>query len=147
MITRMQKHLSFFCAAVSALLLTACGGAPATPFNTPTPIPTYEFVAPTLDPVLATAAAQRESSGADTVAIERGRDRYVALDCGECHGENGEGGDAPALNEMTMDEDTFITFMRSGGELGTEHQYSTDRLSASGGRNLYAYLISLHDGE
>jgi len=27
--------------------------------------------------------------------------------------------------------------------LGTEHQYSTDRLSNSGSRNLYQYLVSL----
>jgi hypothetical protein len=37
----------------------------------------------------------------------------------------------------------FINSMRSGGDVGTSHQYNTKKLSASGGQNLYQYLLSL----
>lgn len=97
---------------------------------------------------MATAAAATstiaDSSDLDPVAVERGLGRYQALECGSCHGEAGEGTeDAPSLQTYAADEETFITFIRSGGTLGAEHQYSTNRLSDSGGRNLYQYLVSL----
>jgi mono/diheme cytochrome c family protein len=66
------------------------------------------------------------------------------LECGKCHGANGEGAaDGPALIGLTLDEEDFISFLHSGGKLGSEHQYSTNRLSDSGGRNLSHYLLSL----
>ncbi|MBL8165050.1 MAG: hypothetical protein JNJ61_23915 [Anaerolineae bacterium] len=132
------------------LFLAGCGGAAQTPTAIPTSttIPTYEFVEPTAAPSIATAAAATAAANAsgalDTEAVERGRGRYEALECGECHGANGEGTDeGSAMGIYAGTEEEFIAFMRSGGELGSDHQYSTNRLSDSGGRNLYQYLLSL----
>lgn len=122
---------------------------------TATPFPTFAFVAPTNPPVFnqtaestpeATAGATAEAvvSDLDPVAVERGLGRYEALECATCHGANGEGtDDGSALIGLALSETDFITFMRSGGEIGTSHQYSTDRLSERGALNLYQYLLSL----
>ncbi|MCK6581217.1 MAG: hypothetical protein L6Q98_24260 [Anaerolineae bacterium] len=154
--------------------LAACGGAPAeTPgagAATRPPaggapatigIPTYVFVEPTVtlpvtaapettaEAALSEATTEAVVAALDPQAVERGRGRYEAeaLECGECHGVNGEGTEeGSSLLEFTMSEDDFISFMRSGGELGADHQYSTNRLSASGGANLYQYLLSLAQG-
>ena len=145
----------------AALVLAGCGAGqtPATPTNPPptaTPFPTFAFVEPTKAQVFeqtgsATAPAD-SSSGAteedqielDPVKVSRGQGRYEALDCAACHGAAGVGGDpGGSLLAFAMSEDDFITFVRSGGDLGTDHQYSTDRLSNSGSRNLYQYLLSL----
>jgi cytochrome c553 len=144
----------FFLLILVIFVAAACGGAPAsdaTAVPTSTTIPTFNYVAPTAPPSVATSAAATEAAGAagnlDPVAVERGRDRYVALGCAECHGEQGEGVDDVApLAASTQTEAEFIAFMRSGGELGSEHQYATNRLSDSGGRNLYQYLLSLREG-
>lgn len=138
------------------LILAACSseaGPTATPVPTSTPFPTREHVAPTAPPLFATLAAATvtaEAAGAaggielDPVLVERGRGRYEALECASCHGDQGEGtDDGPALTGMELTEAQFIDYMRSGGSIGVDHQYSTDRLSASGGRNLYFYLLSL----
>jgi mono/diheme cytochrome c family protein len=135
-------------------VLTACSPPTPTPTSGPvlttTPIPTFSRDEPTAPPSVATAAAATStaaaagSSALDPVVVERGLGRYQALECGSCHGEAGEGTDEGAsLQAYTADEETFITFIRSGGTLGTDHQYSTNRLSDSGGRNLYQYLVSL----
>ena len=93
-----------------------------------------------------TAAADTSAAGLDPERVERGRDRYVALECATCHGENGEGTEEnTALVGLELSEDEFVSFMRSGGSLGAEHQYSTNRLSDSGGKNLYQYLLSLNE--
>jgi cytochrome c553 len=143
-------------------VLAACAGAPT---MTPTSgrvidVPTFQFTPPTVAPQIATAAATRtpraESTSEatadpapafDPVRIQRGRERYEALSCWGCHGENAEGGSASALNNLTMSEDEFITAMRAVITLddGTIHQFSTNLLSDNGGRNLYLYLISLRD--
>jgi mono/diheme cytochrome c family protein len=145
----------------SALMLAACGGSPANSPSgdnaaRPTIIPTFAFVPPTVAPQIATAAATRsadaiaEATAAvmsmdDLQRIERGRERYETLSCWACHGENAEGGSAMPLNDLTMSESEFITIMRSAITLedGTIHQFATNLLSQSGGRNLYAYLQSL----
>lgn len=136
-------------------ILTACGGSGGQNTNsnaypTFTPIPTFSFQQPTAAPAVASAAAATSTAAAaqsvalDPTAVERGRGRYEALECGVCHGANGEGTDeGSAMSASVMTEEEFIAFMRSGGELGAEHQYSTNRLSDSGGRNLYQYLLSL----
>ena len=138
------------------LALSACGGgnqaAPTEPPPTATPFPTFAFVEPTKPPVFAATSAATpaaEATAADAVAldpklVDRGRGRYEALDCASCHGENGAGIDGDkSLLDFALSEDDFITFMRSGGALGTDHQFSTDRLSNSGSRNLYQYLVSI----
>ncbi|MYD08917.1 MAG: cytochrome c [Chloroflexi bacterium] len=138
------------------LALSACGaGSQATPTDPPptaTPFPTFAFVEPTKPPVFAattapTPATEATADGAIALnpkSVDRGRGRYEALDCASCHGENGEGIDGEkSLLDFALSEDDFITFMRSGGALGTDHQFSTDRLSNSGSRNLYQYLVSL----
>ena len=135
------------------LALTACGGAaePSTPTPTqvpPTPFPTFAFVEPTKpvefeeeDPE---TPAPDQAVALDPTMVARGLGRYQALNCGDCHGEDGAGSDqAPSLLSFALSEDDFITFVRSGGELGPQHQFSTDRLSNSGSRNLYQYLAAL----
>ena len=141
----------------------ACGGggagSTAEPTDAPpthTPFPTFAFVEPTKAPAFEQTGEQLGQSEAspddvdqDAVAldpkkVERGLGRYQALACGSCHGADGEGTDkAGSLFGFAMSEDDFITFVRSGGDLGTDHQYSTDRLSNSGSRNLYQYLVFL----
>ena len=132
-----------------ALLLTAAcgGGQSATTPPTPTQIPTYRYVTPTTM-LLATEQATEVSVAAvtaDTEAITQGEGRYVALKCGDCHGENGEGaGDkGPTLIGLTLSEVDFISFLRSGGKLGTAHQFASNRLSVKGAQNLYQYVMSL----
>ena len=139
-----------------SLALSACGGAsqatPTKPPPSPTPFPTFAFVEPTKPPVFAATteptpaavATAEDAIALDPKLVDRGRGRYEALDCAGCHGESGEGIDGDkSLLDFALSEDDFITFMRSGGALGTDHQFSTDRLSNSGSRNLYHYLVSL----
>ncbi len=131
-----------------ALLLTAAcgGGQSATPLPTPTQIPTYRYVTPTMM-VLATEQATEVSAAAtvDTEALTQGEGRYVALKCGDCHGENGEGvsDKGPTLIGLSLSEVDFISFLRSGGKLGVAHQFASNRLSAKGAQNLYQYVMSL----
>ena len=117
---------------------------------TQTLFPTYQFVARTEAPQMATLAAATSAASSsnqtalDPEKVSRGKGRYEALECNSCHGANGEGTDkGSALTALTMSEDDFISFMRSGGSVGTSHQYNTNRLSQSGGTNLYQYLLSL----
>lgn len=159
-----MRALSRICLVGSltiALMLTAaCGGGDAQPTALPTdappthtPFPTFAFVEPTKAPEFEQTGADsgssqtsgdEESVELDAKKVERGLGRYEALECGACHGEAGKGSDeAGDLLAFAMSEDAFITFMRTGGELGTDHQYSTDRLSDNGSRNLYQYLLSL----
>jgi len=93
----------------------------------------------------ATAAlASNNDQSLDPERVARGQDRYEALECGLCHGANGEGTDQGSpLVGITLSEEDFITLLRSGGDVGTSHQYSSNRLSDSGGRNLYQYILSL----
>lgn len=155
------SHICLVCWLAFVLILSAaaCGSDGAQPTDPPpthTPFPTFAFVEPTKATVFEQAGDESDSSdaavevaGAEVIAldpkkVERGLGRYEALACGSCHGAEGAGTDkAGSLQDFAMSEDDFITFARSGGELGTEHQYSTDRLSNSGSRNLYEYLLSL----
>jgi cytochrome c553 len=135
-----------FC-LILMLMLAACGtptpDVPREPSRTP--FPTFEFVAPTNPPAF-NATAAPDTTAQDAELIERGRGRYEALACGECHGANGEGtADGSSLLAFAMSETDFISFMRSGGSIGTSHQYSTDRLSERGSQSLYQYLISLEN--
>jgi mono/diheme cytochrome c family protein len=139
---------------VSFLFLAACASSSTTEEPnraTGTPIPIYQFNIPTEPPQLETVAAltavgEGNVSELDPERVSRGRDRYVALECGACHGENGEGTDAnTSLIGLTLSEGAFVSLMRSGGALGADHQYSTNRLSDSGGKNLYQYLLSLNE--
>ena len=150
-----MKRIHGITLGLLALILAACSSGPAAtptaPPPTRTPFPTFAYVEPTTEAAFdseeATAAAPQPDIELDAKLVGRGRGRYEALACGNCHGENGEGTDqAKSLLEFNLPEDDFITFMRSGGELGTGHQYSTDRLSNSGSRNLYQYLVSLAQG-
>lgn len=139
-----------FLTALLVTLTAACGGAAeSVQVPTSTRIPTYEYVPPTAPPSVATVAAAENTAeaqaGLDPVAVERGLGRYTALGCGECH--DAAESELPPLSASTLTETEFIAFMRSGGELGPDHQFATNRLSDSGGRNLYQYLLSLRDPE
>jgi mono/diheme cytochrome c family protein len=149
-------HYSFLLAGfIFSLFLLSCSsaaseGTPTITIPTLTPFPTFQFNAPTQPPQLATvaaataAAASRDGQALDPERVSRGHDRYIALKCGSCHGENGEGTDeGVALVDMRLSEEDFITLLRSGGSIGSSHQYASNRLSDSGGRNIYQYLLSL----
>jgi mono/diheme cytochrome c family protein len=139
----MKRTSTLLISLLILLLAAACGGnqQAATPMPTITSFPTYEYITPTSMPTR--VPATQEASGVDTVALDRGRQRYEALECGTCHGANAEGGDAAALAGLTMSADEFLTFLRSGGGLGTSHQYASNRISNGMTNNLYQYLVSL----
>ncbi len=158
----LNNTLRFLAVMASALLvLSACGsGSSKTPRPTSTTLPLFqEVVTPTVSTILATAAATTTVSEAgvstlNPTAVARGASSWDRLECATCHGAAGEGGageidgtPAPSLQNLTLTEDQFVDWMRSGGTLGSKHQYSTDRLSDSGGRNLYQYLLSLQAGQ
>ena len=146
-----------FCLLSAVLILAACGGGDADSSEavtqpTRTPFPTFAFVEPTKPPAFdqnsEAAAGDDDAAEAmiklDPKRVERGRGRYQALECAACHGASGEGTAAGiGLLDFALSEEDFVTFMRSGGRLGPDHQYSTNRLSNSGSRNLYQYLASL----
>jgi mono/diheme cytochrome c family protein len=149
----MIKTASAFLLIALLLILAACGSSTATPIPTSTPIPTYSYTVPTEAPQVAavgaatqTARVPQSAPALNPTAVARGQERYETLDCGSCHGENAEGGEAVALAGTTLSESHFIDFLRTGGGLGNAHLFSTDRLSDNGGRNLYAYLVSLGGG-
>lgn len=148
------------------------GGATAIP--TSTPIPTYGIALPTSMLVVGTreataeataaadvtaeatteataeataAAAVASTTGLDPAIVERGKGRYDALTCASCHGADGTGtDDGPSLAALTQTEGEFMSFMRSGGSLGTAHQYPSNKLSDTGAKALYQYLLSLNAG-
>ena len=147
---------------LAGLLISACGAGQSPATSTPepptrTPFPTFAFIEPTTAPVFEqqedSPASDDSAGGAvdavqlDPTKVARGLGRYEALNCTSCHGESGVGTDrAKHLTDFSLSEEDFITFLRSGGELGTRHQFSTDRLSDSGSRNLYQYLVSIAAG-
>ena len=166
----MKKKTSWtftVCLLSAVLMLAACsggdGGADSSAAVQPTrtPFPTFAFIEPTKPPVFnqndeAAAGASDDDAEADATEamiqldpemVKRGLGRYQALECAACHGTGGEGTEAgDSLLGFALSEEDFVTFMRSGGRLGPDHQYSTNRLSNSGSRNLYQYLVSLAQG-
>jgi mono/diheme cytochrome c family protein len=155
-----MKHTSisrYFWAVGAFIVLTwiaGCAPKASTPAPaTITPIPTFNFVPPTEAPEVATVAAQTAltataasaSSSLDPAKVERGKARYEALLCNTCHGDKGEGNGAkgPSLLTMKLDQDAFIQFLRSGGKMGSAHQYSANKITDSGAEALYIYILSL----
>lgn len=127
-------------------LLAACSSAGAsTAGPTLTPFPTYIYVQPT-SAIVVTAAATAAVGAAtlDPALVSQGQGRYVALDCGSCHGNAGQGtAKGPALAGTKLTQDQFVDMLRTGGKLGNAHLFSTDRLSDAGSKNLYLYVLSL----
>jgi mono/diheme cytochrome c family protein len=130
---------------IMMVFITACGGQSTPSQPTSTTIPTYNYVSPTPNAQIATAiATETTQAAADAQTIAQGRDRYVALTCGECHGDNGQGTEkGSVLVGYVASQADFITFLRTGGKLGSAHQYASNKLSDRGAQNLYAYLKSL----
>ena len=85
-------------------------------------------------PAATPANPPRPGIALDAKKVSRRRGRYEALARGGCHGE--------IRLDFNLAEEDFVTFVRSGGELGTAHHYSIHRLSKSGSRNLYHCLPS-----
>lgn len=151
----MQHRYSLILAGLLILIATACGSrsapTPTTVQATPSPFPTYNFVQPT-EPIAlteaATAPADTSAQTLDPDKVAAGKGRYEALNCGSCHGADAKGTDkGKALVPNKLTEDQFIDFLRSGGKLGNDHLYSTNRLSDTGGKNLYLYIMSLSAGK
>ena len=153
----LKSHLYPLLALLAPLfLIAACSSgepaATATPTVTPTAFPTFAFVQYTTVPEVAAAATEAAATAAvsdnefvlDEEKAGYGLGRWEALECGSCHGETGEGtDDGGPLLEYNADEDAFIDFMRTGGDLGVDHLYPAERLSNSGISNLYHYVRSL----
>jgi hypothetical protein len=137
--------------AITCLLifvLAACRPAATQTPPTATPFPVFNYVSPTPQSVFLTEAVQSPTPGGsptlDPDKVSLGQGRYVALACDSCHGADGKGTDkGSSLIGMTMSQDDFITLLRSGGKMGSSHQYSSNRLSEAGGENLYVYVLSL----
>ena len=88
--------IAFMC-GVLALLVVACGGgnsesATPTPDNAPTAL-SAQFAAPTsmITPSPAMTETTDVQTPTPTVDVSRGERVYVNQECGECHGEQGEG--------------------------------------------------------
>jgi mono/diheme cytochrome c family protein len=135
------------------LALTSCrpGAATGSASATVTPFPTFGYVQRTEAPVVVTAGLETATASGtlalDADKVAQGKSRYEALACGDCHGDKAQGtakGSALAGSKLT--EDQFIDFLRTGGKLGNAHLYSTNRLSDTGGKNLYLYILSLSAG-
>jgi mono/diheme cytochrome c family protein len=152
--TSKSKYIIILIGLMATALAGSCSSAPAPTetgrLSTLTPIPTFQFVQRTAAPPIATlaatviATASDASTELDPEKVARGKDRYEVLECGSCHGANAEGSDnGSALIESVLNEEDFISFLRSGGTVGSSHQYSTNRLSDGGSRNLYTYIRSL----
>ena len=140
--------ISLVAVSLLFLLLSACRGA-ATPIPpTATPFPTYVYVPPTEAPLILTGAADTPTPGTaqalDPAKVDLGKGRYVALACGSCHGDDARGtAKGSSLLTMTFSEADFVTLLRTGGKMGSDHQYSSNRISDTGAENLYVYLRSL----
>jgi mono/diheme cytochrome c family protein len=152
----MQHRFSLILIGVMILIVTACGSkgasTPTTEQATPTLFPTYNFEQPTAVPfaitAAATAPADTSAQALDPEKVAAGKGRYEALNCGSCHGADAKGTDkGKALVPNKLTEDQFIDFLRTGGKLGNNHLYSTNRLSDTGGKNLYLYIMSLSAGK
>ena len=136
--------------ALLAVFLAACGAASPTQTagSTPTLFPTYAFNPPTLPPAIASLASSATAAATlaapDPERITLGMGRYVALKCGDCHGDAGQGtSKGSPLAGTKLSQDDFINFLRTGGTVGDSHLYSTNRLSETGGENIYLYVLSL----
>lgn len=151
-----KSHLRPILVLIAPLIfIAACSsGEPAatpTPTITPTAFPTYAFVQYTTVPQVAAAATEVSATEVadtqfvlDPQKVEYGRGRWDALECGSCHGENGEGTDkGSSLLDYTASEAEFVDFMRTGGSVGNSHRYPAEKLSNSGASNLYQYVRSL----
>ena len=90
--------LRFLMAFPFVLIMAACGAAnlTSTPPPTVTPFPTYGYVPPTEAPAIVTMGEATATAGSsqalDTQAIDAGKSRYVALECGSCHGDDAKEG-------------------------------------------------------
>jgi mono/diheme cytochrome c family protein len=131
-------------AAVVIILMAAC--APAAPGTAVPSAPVTRSSSPT--PLVITIAAPPPTVDMQNAAqIAEGQARYEALECGVCHGENGRGTDkGPPLVELKLAEEDFMKVLRTGGALGSNHVYPTNRLTDADGNNLYLYVLSFNGG-
>ncbi len=150
------RHL--FAVAVLLIVVSACASKPAAtdvPKPTDTVVPTYVYQAPTEPPVFASlnktaqpteqvASSTEAAATVDPELITRGQGRYVALACGSCHGDKGEGTDkGSALVPLKGSEADFIKVLQTGGGMGNSHLFAGNKLSETGAHNLYLYVVSL----
>lgn len=153
----MKRSIAVAVAVLLIAVVSACGSKPAAtgvPKPTDTVVPTYVYQAPTEPPVFASlnkteqpteqAGSSTEAATVDPELITRGQGRYVALACGSCHGDQGEGTDkGSALVPLKLDENGFVKFLQTGGGLGNSHLFAGNKLSETGAHNLYLYVVSL----
>ena len=79
------------------------------------------------------------------VDLELGQRVYGNL-CAQCHGEDLQGtAEGQALTSFDMPADEFTVLLRTGGEMGNQHLFSTIKVSETGIEAIFAYLNSIAD--
>ena len=79
------------------------------------------------------------------VDLELGQRIYGNL-CAQCHGADLQGtAEGQALTSFEMSPDEFTVLLRTGGELGNQHQFGTTKVSETGIAALFAYLNAMAD--
>lgn len=82
-----------------------------------------------------------DDSGPDLALGER----VYGNHCAECHGENGTGASAASVIGLELEAGAFEDLLRTGGDLGPDHLFGTQKVSPGGLEALYAYISSLAD--
>jgi len=82
------------------------------------------------------APAQSTSSS----QIERGRQRFVAVGCWQCHGYEGQGGAGPRIGPNPMPLPAFLAFVRAPG--GDMPPYREAVLSNADLTDIHAFLAA-----
>ena len=141
----------------SALLFVACGGGGGSSSDdqTSSTSTTARGSAVATMPAANFSSVGEQSAISETVssdaegAVEaEGPDlalgeRIYGNHCAECHGAKAEGDSAAALTGLALDKAEFENLLRTGGEIGSEHLFGTQKVSEKGLGGLFAYLSSL----
>jgi len=129
------------------LMLVACGGNDSSngqtddvttnrPAVATMPIPDLGKQSEITQTVESVSDTEPEDSGPDLALGER----VYGNHCAECHGPEGQGGDAAPLTQFTLEFAAFENLLRTGGELGPEHLFGPQKVSPGGLDGLHAYL-------
>jgi mono/diheme cytochrome c family protein len=60
-----------------------------------------------------TNGKQKPAAGSSKAALDAGRTLFVK-NCSPCHGANGQGGEGPSLQKLTMTDPTIATTIKNG---------------------------------
>lgn len=113
-------------AALSTVLLAACGDAPIAPTATAPAVATV------------TPAPEHELSDAD---VARGEQVYLDKQCSVCHGRQGQGGLASPIAHTPLDFDDFLHVQRTASP--PKPAFNEVELTAQDAYNMYVWLKSV----